>query len=118
MVIPAAHPTDAMSTKCLFPRFRFFEAEEVKVAADVTGDDQSVKFGNGAAFYRTVVGEGSQTMAALEIPHLQLPVIGGRDRRSPVRGHRHRGACETEMTEADDSGQNPTPVSAGTVTVR
>ena len=34
-----------MSTRCLFLGFRFFEAEEVKVAAGVAGDNELAAIG-------------------------------------------------------------------------
>jgi hypothetical protein len=44
--------------RCSALRFRFFEAEEVKVAAGVAGDDELENIGKCAAMGRAIAGEG------------------------------------------------------------
>ena len=49
-------------------RLRFFEAEEVKVAAGVAGDDDIECIGKDAATPPAIAGEGSQDFSSLQVP--------------------------------------------------
>ena len=71
-------------------RFRFFEAEEVKVAAGVAGDDELESIGICTALRRAIAGERGQDFSGFQVPHLYRVVPRRRDRALPVRRHRHR----------------------------
>src|SRR5271165_1774203 len=66
-------------------RFRFFEAEEVEVAAAVSGDDKLESIGKCTAPRTRIAGEGGQDCSGFKIPHFYSIVPRRRDRALPVR---------------------------------
>ena len=89
LILSMPIPTRLMSTRCLFLGFRFFEAEEVKVAAGVAGDDELESVGKCAAMRGAIAGEGGQDFSGFELPHLQRVVLRRGDRKPPVPTQRH-----------------------------